>query len=232
MLCPLRPELPTSVTARSRFLLLRPATVQRARSTRHYACAAYRRRPARGIGRTVNSPRLEEFIKPLERVVIVVPDATRAACVNRIAPLLVERLNRHGLSDRQISFLIGGGIHRAPTAEGIYTILGSGLPARIEVHPHDANDAASHASLGTTARGTPVVLNRRLIEADRTIVVGAISLHYIAGFWEVAKPSCRVAQRSVPYRPITFSPLIWKHSKTRRHCIGLPRRKSRTRRYA
>src|SRR5215218_4718165 len=100
----------------------------------------------------INSPRLEEFIKPLERVVIVVPDATRAACVNRIAPLLVERLNRHGLSDRQISFLIGGSIHRAPTTEEIYSILGPSLPGRIEVHPHDANDATSHASLGTTAR--------------------------------------------------------------------------------
>jgi len=68
----------------------------------------------------INSPRLEELIKPLERVVIVVPDATRAARVDRVAPLLVERLNRHGLSDQQISFLIGGGIHRAPTTEEIY----------------------------------------------------------------------------------------------------------------
>jgi nickel-dependent lactate racemase len=132
-------------------------------------------------------------------VVIVVPDATRAACVNRIAPLLVERLNRHGLSDSQISFLIGGGIHRAPTNEEVYSILGSDLPTRLEVHPHEANDAASHASLGTTTRGTPVVLNRRLVEADRVIVVGAISLHYIAGFSGGRKailPGC-AAERSI-----------------------------------
>jgi len=147
----------------------------------------------------INSPRLEEIVKPHERAVIVVPDATRAACVNRIAPLLVERLNKHGLSDSQISFLIGGGIHRAPTAEEIYGILGSDLPTRIEVHPHDAHDTASHASLGTTTRGTPVVLNRRLVEADRVIVVGAISLHYIAGFSGGRKailPGC-AAERSI-----------------------------------
>jgi nickel-dependent lactate racemase len=147
----------------------------------------------------INSPRLEEIVKSHERVVIVVPDATRAACVHRIAPLLVERLNRHGLSDSQISFLIGGGIHRAPTAAEIHGILGFDLPARIEVHPHDANDAASHAALGTTARGTPVVLNRRLVEADRVIVVGAISLHYIAGFSGGRKailPGCG-AERSI-----------------------------------
>ncbi len=147
----------------------------------------------------INSPRLEEVVKSHERVVIVVPDATRAARVDRIAPLLVERLNRHGLSDDQISFLIGGGIHRAPTAEEIHSILGPNLPGRIEVHPHDANDDVSHASLGTTARGTPVVLNRRLVEADRVIVVGAISLHYIAGFSGGRKailPGCG-AERSI-----------------------------------
>jgi nickel-dependent lactate racemase len=147
----------------------------------------------------INSPRLEEVVKPHERVVIVVPDATRAACVHRIAPLLVERLNKHGLSDSQISFLIGGGIHRAPTATEIHGILGSDLPSRIEVHPHDANDVASHAALGTTARGTPVILNRRLVEADRVIVVGAISLHYIAGFSGGRKavlPGCG-AERSI-----------------------------------
>jgi len=147
----------------------------------------------------INSPRLEEVVKPHERVVIVVPDATRVACVNRIAPLLVDRLNKHGLNDSQLSFLIGGGIHRAPTTAEIHGILGSDLPGRIEVHPHDANDAASHAALGTTARGTPVVLNRRLIEADRVIVVGAISLHYIAGFSGGRKallPGC-AAERSI-----------------------------------
>ena len=147
----------------------------------------------------INSPRLEEIVKPHERVVIVVPDATRAACVDRIAPLLVERLNRHGLSNKQISFLIGGGIHRPPTTEEIYAILGPDLPDKIEVHPHDANDTGSHASLGTTARGTSVVLNRRLVDADRTIVVGAISLHYIAGFSGGRKailPGC-AAERSI-----------------------------------
>jgi len=147
----------------------------------------------------INSPRLEEIVKPHERVVIVVPDATRAARVDRIAPLLVERLTSHGLSDSQISFLIGGGIHRPPTAAEIHGILGPDLPSRIEVHPHDANDAASHAALGTTGRGTPVVLNRRLVEADRVIVVGAISLHYIAGFSGGRKailPGC-AAERSI-----------------------------------
>jgi nickel-dependent lactate racemase len=130
----------------------------------------------------INSPRLEEIVEAGDRIVVVVPDATRAAGVERIAPLLIERLNRRGLADNQISILVGGGIHRPPTRAEIHSILGDELPFRIAVHPHDVNDASTHAALGVTSRGTPVVLNRRLVEADRGVVVGAISFHYIAGF--------------------------------------------------
>jgi len=130
----------------------------------------------------IATPRLEEIVKPSERVIIVAPDATRAAGVDRIAPLIVERLNRLGLRDDQISVLIGGGTHRAPTSAEIQSILGPALPLRIVVYSHDANDASSHVSLGKTSRGTPVLLNRRLLENDHVIVLGAITYHYIAGF--------------------------------------------------
>jgi nickel-dependent lactate racemase len=130
----------------------------------------------------IGTERLEEIVKPGQRVVIVAPDATRAAGVDRIAPLIVERLNRHGLRDEQISVLIGGGTHRPPTSAEIRSILGPTLPQRITVHSHDANDAATHVSMGVTSRGTPVALNRKLVEADHVIALGAISYHYIAGF--------------------------------------------------
>lgn len=130
----------------------------------------------------IGTPPLEEIIRPNERVVIVVPDITRSAGVHRVAPLLVERLNRHGLADEQISVLVGGGTHRAPTSSEMRSILGPDLPQRIAIFPHDANDASSHVEMGTTSRGTRVLLNRKLIETDRVIVLGAISYHYIAGF--------------------------------------------------
>jgi nickel-dependent lactate racemase len=36
--------------------------------------------------------------------------------------------------------------------------------------------------VGNTSRGTPVWLNRRLLEADRVILTGTVVLHYFAGF--------------------------------------------------
>lgn len=125
---------------------------------------------------------LEEIVKDHERVVIVAPDATRAAGIDRMAPVLVNRLSRLGVPDANISVLIGGGTHRAPTDAEIKSILGPDLPRRIAIYSHDANDPKAHAWLGKTSRGTEVHLNRRLSDSDHVIALGAISYHYIAGF--------------------------------------------------
>jgi nickel-dependent lactate racemase len=86
------------------------------------------------------------------------------------------------LPDSRIEFLVGAGTHRAPTPEEVVRIVGAVAARRVSVGRHDAYDASSHTRLGTTSRGTPVEINRRLLEADRVILVGAIGLHYVAGF--------------------------------------------------
>jgi nickel-dependent lactate racemase len=60
--------------------------------------------------------------------------------------------------------------------------VGPEVARRVAVRHHDASDAAAHAPIGTTSRGTPVEINRRLRDCDRVILVGAIGFHYFAGF--------------------------------------------------
>jgi len=130
----------------------------------------------------IGSPPLAEIVAPSDRVCIVVPDATRACGSDRVAALLLRRLGALGLPDEQIEFLVGGGSHRPPTPEEIRRIVGPEAERRIQVRIHDAYDAATNTPVGVTARGTPVEVDRRLLEADRVLVVGAIAFHYVAGF--------------------------------------------------
>jgi nickel-dependent lactate racemase len=95
---------------------------------------------------------------------------------------LYARLRGRGVAPERISCLVGGGIHRPPTEEEIRCLLGEELAARIEVHAHHASDPAECVTLGVTSRGTPVALNRRLLETDHVVVVGGITFHYFAGF--------------------------------------------------
>jgi len=134
------------------------------------------------LDRPLGAPPLDQAAGAGGKVCIVVPDATRACGSARVAPLLLKTLSGLGVSDCRIEFLVGAGTHRPPTAEEIDRIVGPDVARRVAVHHHDALDAAAHVRLGVTSRGTPVELNRRLVEADCVILVGAIGFHYFAGF--------------------------------------------------
>lgn len=130
----------------------------------------------------IASPPLESIVGPRDKVVIVVPDATRAAGIARITELLVQRLRIRGLPDDSISILIGGGIHRPATPAEVRTIVGPAVSETIATYNHVATDPTEQAFLGVTSRGTRVSMNRRLVETDHVILCGGICFHYIAGF--------------------------------------------------
>lgn len=130
----------------------------------------------------IGSPPLGEIVRPRDRVVIVVPDATRASGSSRVCAVLLDELRRLGVGNSGVSFLVGGGTHRPPTPEEVVRIVGEEPARRTAVHFHDAFDGDDNVLIGTTPRGTPVEIDRRLVECDRAILVGAISFHYFAGF--------------------------------------------------
>jgi nickel-dependent lactate racemase len=127
------------------------------------------------------SPPLAGIVKPDESVVIVTSDITRYTGSELYLPILVAELNRIGVADQQISIVIALGIHRQQTADEQRKILGP-LYGRIAVYDHDCDDEQQLVDLGTTDNGISVLLNRRVIEADRLIVTGTIGFHYFAGF--------------------------------------------------
>jgi len=119
--------------------------------------------------------------RPGDKVVIVTSDVTRPTGSEVYLPMLVERLNRAGIRDRDIEIVIALGIHRKQTEAEHRKIVGE-LCARIKVSDHDCDDPGALVYLGDTARGVPVEINRRAAEADRLILTGAVTFHYFAGF--------------------------------------------------
>jgi nickel-dependent lactate racemase len=137
---------------------------------------------ADALDQKIGCARLADTVEPADRVLVVVPDATRASGSARVSGMLLSELGRMGIPDPSIEFLIGAGTHRPPTAEEIIRIVGPEVTRRVRVDHHDAFDAPAHAQVGTTSRGTPIEINRRLLETDVLILAGAIGLHYFAGF--------------------------------------------------
>ncbi|MDR1898592.1 MAG: nickel-dependent lactate racemase, partial [Treponema sp.] len=131
-------------------------------------------RPAVGLG---------EFLTGGKRVLIIINDATRPTPTEAILRALVPVFERAGLRAESLTFLTAAGAHRPPTEEEYRQILGGFYDrCRPRCFHHDAKKDEDMADLGTTRNGTPILLNKRLFEADRIIATGSVEPHYFAGF--------------------------------------------------
>lgn len=133
------------------------------------------------LDRPIGTPPLAEIVAAGERVVIVTSDITRYTGSEIYLPLLLDRLNRLGVPDRDIEVVIALGIHRNQTQEEHRKILGTAF-GRVRVYDHECDDPSQLVDLGCTTAGIPVRINRRVVEADRVIVTGTAGFHYFAGF--------------------------------------------------
>jgi nickel-dependent lactate racemase len=138
----------------------------------------------------IASPPLDETIGSEDSVLIVVSDATRATASAQIVNLVVRRLIQSGLSPASLAIIFATGIHRAVTDQEKVELLTPFIVQRIRTLTHDAYDAGSLISLGTTERGVLVEVNKALTEFSKIILMGGIGFHYFAGFTGGRKSVC------------------------------------------
>lgn len=137
----------------------------------------------RALNAPIGSPRLEELIRPGETVAIVTSDITRPFPTARVLPALLARLDRAGVARENITLVFALGSHRCHTEEEMRRLTGAAWGS---IRCADAGQDG-FVSLGTTRRGTPVEIDRRVAEADRRICLGNIEYHYFAGYSGGAK---------------------------------------------
>lgn len=136
----------------------------------------------------INSKPLSQIVKPGEKVIFVVSDITRSWIKTaEFLIYIVNYLNSFGIKDEDISAIVATGTHRAASEDEKRTIVGEKLYHRIKVYNHDSKNEDELRYMGVSSFGTPVYLNRRVIEADRVILTGGITFHLFAGFGGGAK---------------------------------------------
>ena len=138
----------------------------------------------------VDSQPLEDIISPGESVLVVVSDATRATGSAQVVNLLVRRLVALGVAPYDLRIIFATGIHRAVTREEKAELLTPFIVQRVRTLAHDAADESRHVNLGETERGTPIELDRALVEHSHVILTGAVGFHYFAGFTGGRKSVC------------------------------------------
>jgi nickel-dependent lactate racemase len=117
-------------------------------------------------------------IRPGEKVAFVVTDHTRPTPTRRLLPLIWERL-RGRVREEDVTIVVATGTHRRSSDEELETMLGD-LRHEFRLVFHDCD--RDLVEIGKTARGTPILVNRAVAEADRVVTIGHIAMHYYAGY--------------------------------------------------
>ena len=138
----------------------------------------------------IDSPPLEEIVRSGDRVLLVVPDATRQSVCAQIVNLVVRRLIANGSAPSDINIIFATGIHRPVSEEEKHHLLTPFIAQRIQTFTHDAGDALRNFRVGETSTGLPVELNWRLTEYDHVVLIGSVTFHYFAGFTGGRKLIC------------------------------------------
>lgn len=127
----------------------------------------------------IGGPPLEARVRPGDRVTLIVSDRTRAEPRGAFVDAVRARL-----PPVRLTVAIACGTH-GPS--GGLASVGLGHLRDVAVIDHDGLDADALVDVGTTSRGTPVVVHRGCVEADLVVATGVIRAHYFAGFGAGAK---------------------------------------------
>ena len=120
--------------------------------------------------------------KPVNKVCIVVSDATRPVPSHIILEGLIGKLNDYGIQDNQILVLIATGLHRPSSLDEIERIIGKDLINRLVVKNHVANDTDSLQYFGNTEENIPIYVNKNYSSSDVKITTGYVEPHFFFGF--------------------------------------------------
>ncbi len=135
---------------------------------------------ASSLNHPIESPPIKSLVKSGEKIVILVSDKTRITGANFFLPPLINQLNDGGVKEKDISIIFTLGAHLKQSEEEKREIVGEKVAQKIALFDHDCHK--NLVRLGTTSFGTPVEINRKVVEADKVILTGSITYHYYAGF--------------------------------------------------
>ena len=133
------------------------------------------------LNNPIGSERLEKIVYPKSKIAIIIDDITRPTPTNKILPIILKKLFQYGVEKEKVNIVIATGAH-TPSLEQIKIKVGEHVPNNISIHVHDCLNKNNLELIGFSSSGTPVWINKKVLEADVKIGIGSIKPHGWAGF--------------------------------------------------
>ena len=134
------------------------------------------------LERPYGLPRLISLAHHSRSAVIVTCDKTRGVPSHITLPLILEELVAGGLDRERVKVLVATGLHKGESASDVRERFGSELLENLEVTVHDSDEQDQLNFVGNLSSGTPLILNKAVLETDLVILESGVEPHFFAGF--------------------------------------------------
>ncbi|MFP3981093.1 MAG: lactate racemase domain-containing protein [Desulfobacterales bacterium] len=135
---------------------------------------------AAAIRDPIQSPPIRELAEGKKTATIVFDDMTRPTRTFELVPIVLKDLHDAGIRAENITFVCALGAHGALPQNALRKKLGRQILENYRVFNHNPYENCVY--LGTTSYGTPVMINREVMEADVKIGIGCVTAHARTGF--------------------------------------------------
>lgn len=131
--------------------------------------------------------RIRDSVKPNMTVAIISEDNTRVCPVDRILPHVLAELREKSVKRENVKIIMALGTHRPMTKKELENKLGKDIVEEYEVINHMWREQDELVEIGLTDSGTPVKVNKHVLEADFKIGIGNVIPHRVSGYSGGAK---------------------------------------------
>jgi lactate racemase len=134
----------------------------------------------KALANPLNSLTFSDFMSGDAQTLFIVNDGTRPTPTSKVLDVLAE-----DLKGKNCDFIIATGVHRAPTDEEYRFIFGKHfdeLNKNNRIFVHDAKNDKEMLFIGTSTNGTEMWVNKKVMEAERIVIIGSVEPHYFAGY--------------------------------------------------
>ena len=152
-----------------------------------YSTASPLQTVRRALAEPLGSRPLEDLVQD-RKVTFLIEDATRSEPHDAFLEACMPRLK----TARRVSAYLTTGSHRRATPGNLRIVekfkeLARENGLRAQVNIHDCHSESSLVEVGTTCRGTPVVVNHTALACDVFLVTSEMKNHYFAGYCSALK---------------------------------------------
>jgi lactate racemase len=125
-------------------------------------------------------PTVRELCRGKARPLVIVDDLNRPTPASRILPVLLRQFEDAGIPARDVGIVMATGTHGAPPPDALAKKVGPEAAGSCRLHVHDCYRDV--VKVGRTSFGTPVFVNKHVVESDFLVGVGGLYPNQTAGF--------------------------------------------------